>query len=402
MLKVTPEDELIVHGPFSCSRRATFSLTNDLPKDQVFKIKSTAPERIGVSPNSGFIRAYDRVEVLVTLAGNRPSDDDPMIRNKEKFLIQSAVTNVPCSVWASTNPKELLRNVQVSLVKDVRLSVRFLPGPASPSVEVDPTPEIVSKIGNGYNEMKQPGDKNGFLHDESSSSSPMLLQPKKHVKEVTSAALLLPPQPQQVEWQPSTDVTTTRLTAVTEKMETTLSIMPEMASQTWIKALIDRVTALEKAEAPLDGCQTTIKMLEGRMDVLEKATLSVSKATTTAVSHYETLKESFNVTEKNDKAEMKALHDRLTSLENIGTELAERVTTIENTAAAVAAQDMTSCTIKELKDRVTALEALLVPQRVMGHINSLPVDERNPHLERVLLVAAGATVALTVAKTVKF
>ena len=62
MLKVTPE-ELVVHGPSHCKRRATFYIINDLSKNQVFKIKSTAPERIGVSPNSGFIRAYDRVEV---------------------------------------------------------------------------------------------------------------------------------------------------------------------------------------------------------------------------------------------------------------------------------------------------------------------------------------------------
>ena len=62
MLKVSPE-EPVVHGPSHCKRRATFYIINDLSKNQVFKIKSTAPERIGVSPNSGFIRAYDRVEV---------------------------------------------------------------------------------------------------------------------------------------------------------------------------------------------------------------------------------------------------------------------------------------------------------------------------------------------------
>ena len=92
-LKVTPES-LYIEGPYDKQKWTRFALINEQPKNQVFKIKSTRPESISVSPNSGFIKSYERIEILVTLAGDC---FDPMIRNREKFLIQSAFTVVPCS-----------------------------------------------------------------------------------------------------------------------------------------------------------------------------------------------------------------------------------------------------------------------------------------------------------------
>merc|ERR1711962_1407081 len=88
----------------------------------VFKIKSTCPDDISAAPNIGFLKPYERIEVLVTLAGNC---FDPTIRNREKFLIQSAVTSVPCTDWATTNPKEIIRNVPKP--EEVKLTIRFLP-----------------------------------------------------------------------------------------------------------------------------------------------------------------------------------------------------------------------------------------------------------------------------------
>eukprot|EP00093_Oithona_nana_P004038 04038.XXX_151000_147129_1 [CDS] Oithona nana genome sequencing. len=126
MLLPSP-NELLLEGPYDKDRRIMFTLMNEYGENQAYKIKSTDPEIITVSPSSGFVRAFDRVEVLVTVAGNRV---DPMIRDKEKFLIQSAMTNVPSSKWTSTSPREVLRNAE-SKVKDVRLLMRFLPLPVA-------------------------------------------------------------------------------------------------------------------------------------------------------------------------------------------------------------------------------------------------------------------------------
>lgn len=123
MLTLHPK-EIYLEGPYNAEQWTRFALINNLPKNQAFKIKSTKPDRIGISPHCGFIRALDRVEVLVSLAGNTV---DPAVRQREKFLIQSAVTQVPSSVWDSTDAKEVLRNVQSNQLGEAKLLMRFLP-----------------------------------------------------------------------------------------------------------------------------------------------------------------------------------------------------------------------------------------------------------------------------------
>ena len=49
-VKVTPES-LYIEGPYDKQKWTRFALINEQPKNQVFKIKSTRPESISVSPN---------------------------------------------------------------------------------------------------------------------------------------------------------------------------------------------------------------------------------------------------------------------------------------------------------------------------------------------------------------
>ena len=62
MLLPSP-NELLLEGPYDRERRIMFTLMNEFGENQAYKIKSTAPETIAVSPSSGFVRAFDRVEV---------------------------------------------------------------------------------------------------------------------------------------------------------------------------------------------------------------------------------------------------------------------------------------------------------------------------------------------------
>ena len=64
MLLASP-NELLLEGPYDKERRLMFTLMNEFGENQAFKIKSTAPDMISVSPSSGFVRAFDRVEVGV-------------------------------------------------------------------------------------------------------------------------------------------------------------------------------------------------------------------------------------------------------------------------------------------------------------------------------------------------
>jgi len=152
-LKVTPES-LYIEGPYDKQKWTRFALINELPKNQVFKIKSTRPESISVSPNSGFIKSYERIEILVTLAGDC---FDPMIRNREKFLIQSAFTVVPCSAWKETSPREVFKNV--AKPSEAKLSLKFL----SPMLSKNLEKEIESKSSPRLptEHQKQPNKQNG-------------------------------------------------------------------------------------------------------------------------------------------------------------------------------------------------------------------------------------------------
>jgi len=152
-LKVTPES-LYIEGPYDKQKWTRFALINEQPKNQVFKIKSTRPESISVSPNSGFIKSYERIEILVTLAGDC---FDPMIRNREKFLIQSAFTVVPCSAWKETSPREVFKNV--AKPSEAKLSLKFL----SPMLSKNLEKEIESKSSPRLptEHQKQPNKQNG-------------------------------------------------------------------------------------------------------------------------------------------------------------------------------------------------------------------------------------------------
>ena len=52
-------------APYRFQNWKRFSLVNDYGHDQVFKIKSTQPEAIGVTPRAGFIRANNEIEVMI-------------------------------------------------------------------------------------------------------------------------------------------------------------------------------------------------------------------------------------------------------------------------------------------------------------------------------------------------
>jgi len=121
-LTVTPVN-LYVEGPYDRQRWTRFSLINEHGKCQAFKIKSTRPEIIGINPKIGFIHAFDRIEIVVNLAGNC---FDPMIPHQEKVLIQSTFTTVPCSLWTEASPREMMRNV--AKPAEAKLNLVLLPG----------------------------------------------------------------------------------------------------------------------------------------------------------------------------------------------------------------------------------------------------------------------------------
>ncbi|KAG1682481.1 Vesicle-associated membrane protein/synaptobrevin-binding protein [Nymphon striatum] len=86
VLILEPANELRFKGPFTDIVTSTLKLTNHSEKSVCFKVKTTAPKRYCVRPNSGVIQPKSVVSVTVML---QPFDYDPNEKNKHKFMVQT-------------------------------------------------------------------------------------------------------------------------------------------------------------------------------------------------------------------------------------------------------------------------------------------------------------------------
>ncbi|KAM4691262.1 vesicle-associated membrane protein-associated protein B/C [Rhinophrynus dorsalis] len=109
VLQLEPQHELKFRGPFTDVVTTNLKLTNPLDKNVCFKVKTTAPRRYCVRPNSGIIDAGSSINVSVML---QPFDYDPNEKSKHKFMVQSMVAPPDTSdmeaVWKEAKPDELM------------------------------------------------------------------------------------------------------------------------------------------------------------------------------------------------------------------------------------------------------------------------------------------------------
>lgn len=61
-------------------------LTNPSEKKVLFKIKTTAPKKYCVRPNSGILEPKNSIEIAICL---QPFIFDPSEKNKHKFMVQT-------------------------------------------------------------------------------------------------------------------------------------------------------------------------------------------------------------------------------------------------------------------------------------------------------------------------
>ncbi|XP_060775058.1 vesicle-associated membrane protein-associated protein B/C isoform X2 [Neoarius graeffei] len=96
-------------GPFSDVVTTTLKLANPSDRNVCFKVKTTAPRRYCVRPNSGVIEAGTSVNVSVML---QPFDYDPNEKSKHKFMVQSLIAPSDMTdmegLWKEAKPEELM------------------------------------------------------------------------------------------------------------------------------------------------------------------------------------------------------------------------------------------------------------------------------------------------------
>uniref|UniRef100_A0A1A8EYJ9 VAMP (Vesicle-associated membrane protein)-associated protein B and C n=1 Tax=Nothobranchius korthausae TaxID=1143690 RepID=A0A1A8EYJ9_9TELE len=109
VLVLEPQHELKFRGPFTDVVTATLKLTNPTDRNVCFKVKTTAPRRYCVRPNSGVIDPGSSINVSVML---QPFDYDPNEKSKHKFMVQSMLAPRDMTdmegVWKEAKPEELM------------------------------------------------------------------------------------------------------------------------------------------------------------------------------------------------------------------------------------------------------------------------------------------------------
>ncbi|XP_006024143.1 vesicle-associated membrane protein-associated protein B/C isoform X1 [Alligator mississippiensis] len=109
VLSLDPQHELRFKGPFTDVVTTNLKLGNPTDRNVCFKVKTTAPRRYCVRPNSGIIDAGTSINVSVML---QPFDYDPNEKSKHKFMVQSmfapADTSDMEAVWKEAKPEELM------------------------------------------------------------------------------------------------------------------------------------------------------------------------------------------------------------------------------------------------------------------------------------------------------
>ncbi|XP_058871629.1 vesicle-associated membrane protein-associated protein A-like isoform X1 [Acipenser ruthenus] len=109
ILVLEPPVDLKFKGPFTDVVTTNLKLTNPSDRKVCFKVKTTAPRRYCVRPNSGMIEPGSNIIVSVML---QPFDYDPNEKSKHKFMVQTIfasphVTDME-AVWKDAKPDDLM------------------------------------------------------------------------------------------------------------------------------------------------------------------------------------------------------------------------------------------------------------------------------------------------------
>ncbi|KAK1794943.1 hypothetical protein P4O66_010133 [Electrophorus voltai] len=109
ILILDPPSDLKFKGPFTDVVTTNLKLRNPSDRKVCFKVKTTAPRRYCVRPNSGVIEPGASVTISVML---QPFDYDPNEKSKHKFMVQTifAPHNITDfeAMWKDAKPEDLM------------------------------------------------------------------------------------------------------------------------------------------------------------------------------------------------------------------------------------------------------------------------------------------------------
>ncbi|XP_073535136.1 vesicle-associated membrane protein-associated protein A [Phyllobates terribilis] len=185
VLVLDPPQELKFKGPFTDVVTTNLKLRNPSEKKVCFKVKTTAPRRYCVRPNSGTIDPGATVTVSVML---QPFDYDPNEKSKHKFMVQtifapSNITDME-TVWKEAKPDDLMDSKLKCVFdmpheheKPTHESTKLftcLPTKGSASMDDTETRKLMEECKRLQSEMIKLSDENQLMKEERRKGRGML------------------------------------------------------------------------------------------------------------------------------------------------------------------------------------------------------------------------------------
>lgn len=150
VLILTPPHELKFRGPFAEVVSSELKLRNPSTKRVLFKVKTTAPKRYCVRPNSGLIEPDSAVTVSVML---QPFDYDQNEKNKHKFMVQTMFA--PDGII--DNQDQLWKDATPEMLMDSKLKCVFEPAASDMSqVKAQNSSQLNASASGDESVLKQP------------------------------------------------------------------------------------------------------------------------------------------------------------------------------------------------------------------------------------------------------
>ncbi|XP_046896212.1 vesicle-associated membrane protein-associated protein B-like isoform X2 [Hypomesus transpacificus] len=172
VLLLEPQHELKFRGPFTDVVTTTLKLSNPTDRNVCFKVKTTAPRRYCVRPNSGIIDAGTSINVSVML---QPFDYDPNEKSKHKFMVQSLLAPYDMTdmegVWKEAKPDELMDSklrcaFEMPLENDKTSELTSLPKSASASLDDGEVKKIMEECKRLQMEVQRLREENKQIRED--------------------------------------------------------------------------------------------------------------------------------------------------------------------------------------------------------------------------------------------
>ncbi|XP_018568515.1 vesicle-associated membrane protein-associated protein B [Anoplophora glabripennis] len=198
VLQIEPQNELRFRGPFNAPVTSYMKLTNPSDKRVMFKIKTTAPKKYCVRPNSGVLEPNSNIEIAICL---QPFLFDPAEKNKHKFMVQTVFApdgeiNLE-QLWKVLSPEQLMDS-KLKCVFEMPVEQNESQEDATKSspkftTTTEANNSVVTELQKAAQEVQQLREEESQLRQENLQLKEEILQLKQHVASGTTANRYAPP-----------------------------------------------------------------------------------------------------------------------------------------------------------------------------------------------------------------